>query len=130
MKQAETIMVVEDDPDLRADLAELFRDEGYDVVTAREGGEALRWMQSALRPGLIVLDLLMTPMTGWEFRSRQLEDPVLASVPVIILSGVSDVPRHAARLDVSDYFGKPIEVDRLLQTVQRHCPDRSTERTT
>jgi len=119
-------MVVEDDPHLRADLAELFRDEGYDVVTAREGGEALRWMQSAIRPGLIVLDLLMSPMTGWEVRSHQLEDPAMASVPVIILSGINDVPRHAARLEIPDYFGKPIEVDRLLQTIQRHCPDRES----
>jgi CheY-like chemotaxis protein len=119
--RVDTIMIVEDNGHIRSNLAEILRDEGYRVVTAREGGEALRWMRSARVPSVILLDLLMTGMNGWEFRSRQLQDPKLAGVPVIIVSGLAEVRRHAAYLDVPDHFGKPIALERLLETVHRHC---------
>ena len=118
-------MVVEDDPYIRNDLAEILRHEGYEVITARDGGEALTWMRSATQPAVILLDLMMSGMNGWEFRDHQLRDPRLAAVPVIILSGVTEVPKHAAQLDVADYFSKPVKLDRLLETVQRRCPARA-----
>jgi CheY-like chemotaxis protein len=114
-------MLVEDDPNIRGDLAELLRDEGYEVVTASDGLEALSRMRYAGRPDVILLDLMMRGMNGWEFRNEQLQDPMLASVPVIILSGLTEAPHHAANLDAAACVAKPIEFAHLLETVQRHC---------
>ena len=120
-RRADTVMLVEDNPHIRSDLAEILRGEGYKVVTASEGGEALDRMRSAMRPGVILLDLVMQGMDGWEFRDRQLRDPALADVPVILMSGLTEIPRHAAQLAVAAHVTKPIELNSLLATVERHC---------
>jgi len=72
-------------------------------------------------PGVILLDLVMQGMDGWEFRDRQLRDPALADVPVILMSGLTEIPRHAAQMAVAAHVTKPIELNSLLATVERHC---------
>jgi CheY-like chemotaxis protein len=126
MKQAGMILIVEDDPDIRLDLAEILRGEGYDVVTAGEGHEALDRLRGAGCPSVILLDLMMDGMNGWDFRDQQLQDPALAGIPVVILSGLVEGPRHAANLAAADLIVKPIALDSLLETVHRHCPVRAS----
>lgn len=116
------ILVVEDDADIREDLADLLRDRGYRVATAGNGAEALEYLRSRCRPCMILLDLMMPVMNGWEFRRRLLADRDLAQVPVVLLSGAADIHEHAARLSASEVVTKPIQLDHLYRTLQRICP--------
>jgi CheY-like chemotaxis protein len=115
------VLVVEDDPDLLGSLARFLRDEGFTVECARHGLEALGRLRAGSRPALILLDLMMPVMTGWEFRYAQWQDRELAHIPVVVISGLEDSPRHAAWLEADDYVQKPIPADVLLDTVHRYC---------
>ena len=114
------ILVIEDDSDIREDLAELLRDQGYRVATARDGAEALEYLRSEA-PCLILLDLMMPVMDGWEFRRRMLADDRVAHVPTVLLTGAAEPEEHAATLNVADVMTKPIRLDRLYATVDRYC---------
>ena len=81
-----TVLVIEDDPDVRNALAELLSGEGYQVSATADGAEALDTLRGGLLPSVIVLDLMMPNMDGWDFRRAQLEDPTLAPVPVVLLT--------------------------------------------
>jgi CheY-like chemotaxis protein len=107
------ILLVEDDADIRADLAELLRDDGFEVVTAQNGEEALTRLRQGLTPTVILLDLMMPVMDGWKFRSEQLRDPTLARIPTVLLSGAYDVRQQARDLRASAYVPKPLEWHRL-----------------
>lgn len=115
------ILVVEDDADIREDLADLLRDYGYRVATAGNGAEALEYLRSQRRPCVILLDLMMPVMNGWEFRRRMLADRELAELPVVLLSGAADVHEQAATLNASEVVTKPIQLDRLYRTLERIC---------
>jgi CheY-like chemotaxis protein len=84
------VMVVDDDDDVRESVSLLLSDEGYDVVTAPNGAVALNELQEGVHPSLIVLDLMMPVMSGWEFRDRQLHDADLAPIPVIVLTAAGE----------------------------------------
>ena len=114
------ILIVEDDADIREDLAALLRCEGYEVSTARNGLEALEYLRSERLPGLILLDLMMPVMDGWEFRRRMLKDERLAGVPIVLLSG-ADAHEHVNTLDASEVVTKPIQLERLYAAVHRYC---------
>ena len=113
------ILLVEDDEAVREALAELLSTEGYRVVCARDGREALG-RAAAVRPALIVLDLSMPVMDGWAFRAAQLADPGLAGVPVIVLSAAHGGEGAAAHLAPAAYLAKPVEFERLLTLVHRY----------
>jgi CheY-like chemotaxis protein len=118
-----SILLVEDDIDIRIDLADLLRTEGYEVETAANGQEALDWLRDHRdQVGLILLDLMMPVMNGWDFRARQLEEPELTSIPVVLLSGAGDVARHALALKTAGYLIKPLRLDSLLRVVSRLVP--------
>ena len=116
-----SILVVEDDQDVRDALATVLETEGYTVVTAAHGEEALGRLRAASAPSVILLDLYMPVMNGWAFRAEQLRDPKLAEIPVIVVSADSMVARRAADLGAAGYVGKPIDFDRLLALVATHC---------
>ncbi|HEX6835893.1 MAG TPA: response regulator [Polyangia bacterium] len=116
-----TVLLVEDDEDIRASVGEILREEGFEVVGASDGDDALRYLRSAAEPPrLILLDLMMPVMDGWGFRAAQLADERLAKIPVVILSAATDVRQHAERLRVDDYLVKPLDVPQLLHAVERH----------
>jgi CheY-like chemotaxis protein len=115
------LIIVEDDPDIRGDLAEILKDEGYGVATASNGHEALEVLRDAQRPCLILLDLMMPVMSGWDFRAEQLRDPRLAAIPVVLLSGVNDLPHHAALLNAAGYIRKPIALKSVLGIAEKYC---------
>jgi CheY-like chemotaxis protein len=113
------ILLVEDEPDLRTDLAFLLEDEGYRVRTAAHGTEALALLEGGARPALIVLDLMMPEMDGWETRARLRTAPALASIPIVILSGVANDEEEIAALAVAAYVTKPISVRQLCVIIER-----------
>lgn len=104
-------MVVEDDHLIREAIAEALDEEGFEVVEAANGREALDKLHSE-HASLVLLDLMMPVMDGWRFREEQLHDPELANIPVVVLSAVKDENVPAAR-----HFSKPCDLDELLDTV-------------
>ncbi len=112
-----TILVVEDDADALAALGDLLESHGYAVASACNGAEALEVLGRSPLPNLIVLDLLMPTMDGWEFRRRQKKDPRIAHIPVVVVSASS----AAKPIDADSILRKPVDIDRLLETVARHC---------
>src|SRR4051812_33076099 len=101
------ILVIEDDPQIQALLRAQLERRGYRVVAADEGVAGLKCLREGARPQLILLDLLMPGMDGFEFRRRQLADAALAGIPVIVLSAVSHSYRAANLLEALAYFEKP-----------------------
>ena len=124
---APPILVVEDSVEVRRSLEWLLRVEGYAVVTAVHGADALRKLQAGLQPCLILLDLHMPEMDGFEFRKRQLEDPQLAEMPVVVYSDIRDPVAVIKQLKPTAYVEKPLDLDKLLTVVEAHCHKPSTE---
>jgi CheY-like chemotaxis protein len=116
------ILLVEDNDDTREVVAMILASEGFSVVTAENGQRGLERLLRA-RPCLVLLDLMMPVMTGWEFRRAQmsLPDDDLASVPVLLLTAVPDPEQVAAELNVADVIPKPLDFDQLIECVRRHC---------
>lgn len=111
------VLLVEDDLDALEALGDLLESHGYGVLSAHHGAEALQLLKESPLPRLIVLDLLMPTMDGWEFRSRQKSDPRIAGIPVVVVSASST----SRPIDADLVLRKPVDVDRLLQTVAKHC---------
>jgi CheY-like chemotaxis protein len=116
-----SILIVEDDADLREALSQVLRDEGYEVLGAAHGREALDRLRGGRRPCLILLDLTMPVMNGWQFRAEQRDDPELASIPVIVLSAGQDLSAQMPVLGLREYIRKPIRLESLLESVARFC---------
>ena len=113
------VLIVEDDADLREMMAQLLALEGYVATSVANGLEALEYLERGDRPDVILLDLMMPVMDGWEFRRQQQAVPTLADVPVIILSAIDQ--RRAAEVDAAAFLKKPLDFDRLLELVRRFC---------
>jgi CheY-like chemotaxis protein len=111
------VLIVEDDADLREMMAQLLSLEGLSVANGREALEYLR--NGHERPNVILLDLMMPVMDGWEFRRKQQADPAVADVPVIVLSALD--PSRAAAVAADAFLKKPLDFDRLLQLVRSYC---------
>jgi CheY-like chemotaxis protein len=120
---ARQILLVDDDPDICETLTEILADDGYRVVTARNGREAIEHLRRHPKepPGLILLDLMMPVMSGMDFLTALRQDPGLPSVPVVVLSSNTGLCGSDYRRDVLLYLSKPIDVPRLLETVQTWC---------
>ncbi|MES1210110.1 MAG: response regulator [Pseudomonadota bacterium] len=115
-----TVLVIEDDTDVRNALAELLSGEGYAVSLTADGGEALDKLRAGLRPSVILLDLMMPNVDGWDFRRAQLDDPSLAAIPVILLTASGFRPdsmrSEQGRLEM---LPKPVQAHVLLDTLER-----------
>jgi len=116
------ILVVEDDDHVREMLIELLQDEGYQPAEATDGLAALEVLREAeAPPALILLDLMMPRMNGWELRAALTADPHLADIPIILLSARTDIQQHRRALDVAEHLPKPIDFARLLDLVAHYC---------
>ena len=113
------VLIVEDDADLREMMAQLLTLEGYNAATVSNGREALQYLETGRPPELILLDLMMPVMDGWEFRRHQKADPEMSQVPVIVLSALDQ--GRATGLDPAAFLKKPLDFDRLLQLVRHYC---------
>ena len=117
----DVVLIVDDHDDIRESLGELLTDEGYGVALAANGREALHYLRANDPPCLILLDLMMPVMNGYEFRSLQRQDPNLAGIPVAVVSGREDAAMSAAEMHAVRCLVKPVDLDALLQTVASHC---------
>jgi CheY-like chemotaxis protein len=113
------ILLVDDELDLREDLAFLLADEGYRVRTAAHGVEALALLEGGARPAVILLDLMMPVMDGWETRARLRTMPAFSNIPIVILSGIANDEGEVAALAVAAYVTKPMTVSRLCEIIDR-----------
>lgn len=119
------LLVVDDDEDIRGVLREFLEAEGYRVMTASNGREALVQLQRS-DPCAILLDLMMPIMNGWQFLEERKQQGDLARAPVIVISAYQE---RAPQDGVAAVLGKPIDLERLLTTLRHHCcpaaaPDR------
>jgi CheY-like chemotaxis protein len=120
------VLIVEDDPDIRKMLSTFIATAGFHAVAAEDGLEALHLLRAVRHrapetPCLILLDLKMPRLSGNEFRRAQLGDPVVASVPVAVMSGAADLQQRAAALGAVAVLAKPIDFQVLLDVVRRYC---------
>ena len=111
------VLVVDDCPATRELLGIILSGEGYEVTSASDGQLALDRLRDRLRPDLVLLDLVMPGVDGWEFLERKNRDPELAHIPVIILSGVGDEVTDVRRLGAVCSIPKPIPEDALIDSV-------------
>jgi CheY-like chemotaxis protein len=114
----ETLLIVEDEVTTRDALRDLLGKDGRAIVTATDGQEAFERLSDVPRPCLIVLDLMMPRMDGWEFLRRQAADPAIANVPTIVLSASTG---SALAAGARHQLVKPVNVDRLLALVAQYC---------
>lgn len=115
------ILLIEDDVTTRDAVQELLEMEGYAVVAAGDGDEALRDLRGGLRPCFILLDLDMPEKDGFEFRDEQLQDAALAGIPTVAYSAVYDPQSYGAALHGAALLSKPIEFEMLLDCIQSRC---------
>lgn len=116
-----SVLVVDDDADIRAMLAQVLELEGYGVDTAADGAEALARLRRGPPPDVVLLDLMMPGMNGWQFREQQLADPAIAGVPIMILTGDGSVDSTSTSLGDVGFLRKPIDLDTLLAVVGDYC---------
>jgi CheY-like chemotaxis protein len=112
--------VVDDDSDIRESLREVLQDEGYDVRCVGNGQEALDHLKAASpRPCVILLDLMMPVMDGWQFRKEQKLDPDIADIPLVVITASGKQP---VVVDAAELVMKPLDLNRLFEAIERYCP--------
>jgi two-component system chemotaxis response regulator CheY len=117
------VLVVDDDPDALDAIASILEDAGYEALRAANGLEALRQLGDHKgRCDLILLDLLMPVMNGWDFRRKQRQVPAFADIPVLLMSAGAHMATVSGELNAAGYVTKPVEMSDLIAAVQRHCP--------
>jgi CheY-like chemotaxis protein len=116
------VLVVEDDTDLRESLSQALRDHGFTVTQAGNGQQALDLLNSGIRPGVILLDLMMPVLSGWELRDALRQDPVLARIPQLVISAyVDEAEQVVLALPPDDCIRKPFQLRILIDAIERHC---------
>ena len=114
------VLIVDDDYSVLDAVRETLEDEGYEVSIAANGLEALKGLREGGRPCLILLDLMMPVMNGWEFRREQLSDSLLASIPTVIVTAyVGPIPNG---LGEAPKVRKPVNPEQLISLVETYCP--------
>jgi CheY-like chemotaxis protein len=119
-RPAGPVLVVEDDRDVREATVELLRSMGFRALSAANGRDALGALEAGVRPCLILLDLMMQIMNGWEFLEEMMRDAELRRIPVIIVSAYLPTV-SAAKLGVAAVLPKPFDPETLEALVERHC---------
>ncbi len=119
MADLRPILVIDDDTDLRETLGELLSEEGYAPRLFENGRKALDFLRNGVRPRLILLDLMMPEMNGWQFREEQLKDVRLRDIPVVVMTasrGIDGQPIAA-----SEVLFKPVALRELIDAVERNA---------
>lgn len=122
------VLVVDDEYYIRDVLIAFLLDAGYDAAGARDGRDAIDCLhEHPGRFGLVLLDVMMPHMTGWELLQRVRSDPALATLPVILMTAAENVHQQALEQGATDYMPKPIDLDVLLDIVEYYYPGRAHE---
>jgi len=114
-----TVLIVEDDVDTREMLGRFLELEGFTVETAENGKRALERLESGVGACVILLDLMMPVMDGWQFRQQQIRDSALAGIPVIVVSAAGR--ERLEKIQADAYLSKPVDLDELLGCVTQFC---------
>jgi CheY-like chemotaxis protein len=117
------VLIVEDDDDIRDAMSETLQLEGHRTDCAGNGREALEMLRQRERPPtcVILLDLTMPIMDGWEFREEQRKDGRLSSIPVVVITADASAADKASQMRAAGFLRKPIRGEDLLRTVERFC---------
>jgi CheY-like chemotaxis protein len=127
-QQSCDVLIVDDDDAIRHALTLLLEQSGYVVKGAHNGEKALDVLRATDKlPSVILLDLNMPIMTGWEFRLEQKRDSQLAQIPVIIISADRSLEHQPFTIDAIGYFRKPLDIPELLRLIAQHCGDLANE---
>jgi chemosensory pili system protein ChpA (sensor histidine kinase/response regulator) len=113
------VAIVEDDSEFRNMLRELLEEEQYRVVAVANGAEALEKLRGEAVPNVILLDVSMPVMDGFDFLRFRNEDPQLAAVPVVLVTNAK--PHERPTIGVNDVVRKPIDIDEILFAIKRYC---------
>jgi CheY-like chemotaxis protein len=116
------LLIVEDDDGARVALGDFFGYEGYPVATCCNGQEALDYLHTKPLPSLIILDLQMPVMNGWQFCREKQKEAALAAVPVVAVTAF----QSPGNLEVDAVMQKPIDIERLMDLVRWYCPDHDS----
>jgi CheY-like chemotaxis protein len=114
------ILIVEDDRDTREMLERFLQFEGFGVRSAPNGEVALATLHAGTRPSVILLDLMMPVMNGWQFRQAQAHHPAYSGIPVVVVTAAgsrADIPP----IEAHGWLAKPLDLERLLETIQPFC---------
>jgi CheY-like chemotaxis protein len=111
------VLVVEDEASIRDVITDILDERGFRVVSAPNGAEALRWLDT-VRPDVVVLDLLMPVMHGWAFMEAYADKTDGRAIPIVVVSVNPALPRSFYRFGVREVVGKPFDVDRLIHAVE------------
>lgn len=111
------ILVIEDDQAIRDSIKMALEFEGYNVFTAANGKEGIEVLQKMPRPCIILLDLMMPIMNGWDFVDTVEKDMVLATIPVVVVSAYSE----GREIKASGIIKKPVDLNALLNLVKKFC---------
>jgi CheY-like chemotaxis protein len=111
------ILVVEDDQSTRELLVELLRTEGFSVSSVSNGQEALHSLETEIKPDLILMDLMMPVMDGYEFRTEQLKNEVWSMIPTIVMSAENNAREKLKPYHVSGFLTKPVQLDTILRKI-------------
>jgi CheY-like chemotaxis protein len=114
-----TVLIVEDDLDTREMLGRFLELEGFQVETAENGKRALERLGSGVGACVILLDLMMPVMDGWQFRQEQIRNSALADIPVIVVSAAGR--ERLEKIQADAYLSKPVDLDELLGCVTQFC---------
>jgi len=113
------VAIIEDDREFRDMLRELLEEEQYRVVALSNGAEALETLRGDTLPNVILLDVSMPVMDGFDFLRFRNDDPELAAVPVVLVTNAK--PHERPTIGVNDVVRKPIDIDEILFAIKRYC---------
>lgn len=116
------ILIVDDDPDLRGTMKDLLEMEGFPAAAAENGEEALKLLQEKQQPCLILLDLMMPVMDGWEFLEtlKHHYHALFASTPILVISAVADLGGLEQRYNCQVMI-KPADIQQLVMVARQYC---------
>jgi two-component system nitrogen regulation response regulator NtrX len=122
------IVLVDDDPEFAASMADVLEHEGHCVHVFETPEAAFEWLLSAERASLVLLDLRTPGMSTVRFRALLASSRALRDLAVVVVSGAPEAQQVASAVGAADVFEKPIDVNRLLRTVARHCREAEDRR--
>ena len=117
--KSKTIFVIEDDPGISFVLSELLEGEGFKVQVAENGVVALELLQKHGVPSLILLDMIMPKMNGWEF-AKEFTEKYDHLCPIIVMTAAADAKQRAKDINAVDLIEKPFDFDQFLATIKKH----------
>jgi two-component system, chemotaxis family, chemotaxis protein CheY len=117
------ILIVDDNDDVRESFVMLLMMHGYKATGASSGFGALRRLRDGMRPAVVVLDLRLPGMNGWEVLDHMQSDPVLAAIPVVMVSGDVHEAHKAEAHGLKNFLRKPVDPEALLEAIARQCKE-------